>query len=137
MHIVYLKHITESGISIQTGNLFKLQTLQVNGFVLLTLHKKKLHKSSLIKIPILLLRSSSSVYGNRWTKDFNRGDAILNVNDISKYGKKLGQNVHEVVCPNGLHDLVLSNNDTRNFVYSTIFNWIKRHGFCHKSFRQS
>lgn len=99
--------------------------------------QKKLHKSSLIKIPILLLRSSSSVYGNRWTKDFNRGDAILNVNDISKYGKKLGQNVHEVVCPNGLHDLVLSNNDTRNFVYSTIFNWIKRHGFCHKSFRQS
>ena len=81
------------------------------------------------------MRSSTSVYGDRWTNDFNRGDAILNVNDISKYGKKLGQNVHEVVCPNGLHDLVLSNNDTRNFVYSSILNWIKRQDICSELFR--
>ena len=87
--------------------------------------QKKLHKSSSIKIPILLLRSSSSVYGNKWTEDFNRGDAILNVNDISKYGNKLGPNVHEIICKNGLHDLVLSNNPSRNFVYSSILNWIK------------
>ena len=73
----------------------------------------------------MLLRSSSSVYGNKWTEDFNRGDAILNVNDISKYGNKLGPNVHEIICKNGLHDLVLSNNPSRNFVYSSILNWIK------------
>lgn len=97
--------------------------------------QKELHKSSSIRIPILLLRSSASVYGDRWTNDFNRGDAILNVKDISKYGKKLGLNIYEVVCPNGLHDLVLSNNDTRNFVYSSILNWIKRQDICSELFR--
>lgn len=59
--------------------------------------QQMLHNNANINIPILLMRSDRSIYGEAWTPDFNRGDAVLNVDDISKYGRKLGSNVKEVV----------------------------------------
>ena len=78
-----------------------------------------------IKQPILLLHSDKSICGNVWSPEFNTGDSVLDVNDISQYGKKLGENVDEVIIEDGLHDLILSRKDVRQKTYKEIFNWLE------------
>lgn len=77
-----------------------------------------------IKIPILLMHSDKSIYGNKWDESFNCGDAVLNVQDISIIGKRIGYNITEAIVVDGLHDLTLSRKDVRNAVYCCIFRWI-------------
>lgn len=85
----------------------------------------KVHKGLDIPCPILLMHSDKSVYGDEWNEDFQRGDAVLNVEHIAKYGRTLGPDVTEVTVVDGLHDLVLSRSDVRNFVYAEIFAWLQ------------
>lgn len=77
-----------------------------------------------INIPILLMHSDKSIYGNQWNESFNCGDAVLNVQDISTIGKRIGYNITEAIVVDGLHDLILSREDVRNAVYCCIFRWI-------------
>lgn len=86
--------------------------------------QKHLQKGVNINIPILLMRSSKSVYGDSWNVEFNKGDCVLNVNEISTYGKRLGENVKELVVKEGLHDIMLSRKPVRYAVYTYIFNWL-------------
>ena len=44
--------------------------------------------------------------------------------DIEKYGKRLGPHVTEVVIPEGLHDLILSQKSAREKTYETMFEWL-------------
>lgn len=81
-----------------------------------------------IKIPILLLYSSKSVNGSEWAPEFNRGDAVLDVDDIKKYGRELGPNVTCVKVMEGMHDLVLSAPGIREPLYRYIFSWLTRKG---------
>lgn len=75
--------------------------------------------------PVLLLHSDKSVGGNSRTEEYNNGDAVLDVNDISKYGKHLSKaGVTEITEKGGLHDLVLSRPEVRNKVYDDIFHWL-------------
>ncbi len=83
-----------------------------------------LHRKANVKVPVLLMHSDKSVYGSDWTPEHNAGDGVLDVADISKYGKRLGANVTEVTVADGLHDLVLSRPDVRQSVYKTIFDWM-------------
>ncbi len=84
-----------------------------------------LHKHSNITVPILLMHSDRSV----GSKNVSSGDAVLNVNDISKWGRKLGPNVTEVTVPGGLHDLILSSPAIRKAVYNSIFKWLHNQGW--------
>lgn len=81
-----------------------------------------------ITVPILLMHSDKSVSGDKWTPDFDHADAVLNVDDISKYGRRLGYNVTEYTAPGGLHDLVLSEPKVRNAVYDEVFRFLHRQG---------
>ncbi len=83
-----------------------------------------LHRKANVKVPVLLMHSDKSVCGSDWTPEHNAGDGVLDVADISKYGKRLGANVTEVTIADGLHDLVLSRPDVRQSVYKTIFDWM-------------
>jgi len=85
--------------------------------------QQELHNHSDIKVPILLMHSSVSVDG----KHAPDGDAVLNVKDISRYGRRLGPDVTEVTIPAGLHDLVLSKPAIRAMVYASIFRWLDNH----------
>lgn len=91
----------------------------------ITLAQKALRKDSDIKCPVLLMHSDKSVYGNKWTVEHNRGDAVLNVDDIVKYGKTLGSDVTQITIPDGLHDLALSAPAVRHFYYTAIFAWLR------------
>lgn len=75
-----------------------------------------LHKHSDIRIPILLMHSSRSVSG----ADASKGDAVLNVDDIARWGRRLGPDVTEVTIDGGLHDLILSAPAPRDSAYKAI-----------------
>lgn len=83
--------------------------------------QKELQHHSSITVPILLMHSSASVDG----KHAADGDAVLNVKDISYWGRRLGINVKEVTVPGGLHDLILSKPAVRTAVYESIFKWLE------------
>lgn len=88
-----------------------------------------IHKKADVKVPILLMHSDNSVSGSCWSEAFNHGDAVLDVDDISKYGKRLGDDVTEVTVAGGLHDLILSKPEVRRFVYWRMFAWLESNGF--------
>lgn len=77
-----------------------------------------------INVPILLMHSERSVYGEKWNEDFMSGDAVLNVDDISRIGRTLGYSIREATVKGGLHDLVLSRQEIRNAVYDSMLRWI-------------
>ena len=85
--------------------------------------QKYLHKHSDITVPILLMHSDKSVD----SAHVSDGDAVLNVADISKWGRKLGPDVTEVTVTGGLHDLILSSPAIRETVYTDIFKWLDSH----------
>lgn len=70
--------------------------------------QRKLRQGRPIKVPVLLMRSDNTVRGDEWSEAFNRGDAVLDVDDISRYGRTLSPSVTEIVVKGGMHDLVLS-----------------------------
>ena len=86
--------------------------------------QKHLQKKANINIPILLMRSDKSIYGDSWNVEFHMGDCVLDVNDISVYGRRLGKNVKELIVKYGLHDIMLSCEPIRYAVYNYIFNWL-------------
>ncbi|MDE5642796.1 MAG: alpha/beta hydrolase [Muribaculaceae bacterium] len=79
-----------------------------------------------ISIPILLLHSDNSVYGDKWDDSFLHGDAVLNVEHIARFGRELGSDVTEIAIPGGLHDLALSAEPAREAFYDAIFTWLRK-----------
>ena len=85
----------------------------------------QVHKGLHIPCPILLMYSSQSVQGDKWTPQHQSGDAVLDVKDIARYGRTLGPRVTEFEVQEGLHDLVLSKPAARQSVYTEIFRWLR------------
>lgn len=75
-----------------------------------------------IDIPILLMHSDTTVTSG------NRGDAVLDVEDISRYGRGLGAEVTEITVRGGLHDLALSEKYIRDAMFDYLFAWLERIG---------
>lgn len=94
------------------------------------IHKghKMVKKGLDIPVPILVMHSDKSVYGDEWSEDFTKSDAVLDVNDIHKYAPNLGEDVTIMIIQDGIHDLVLSRNEVRKEVYKTIFDWLEAKG---------
>ncbi len=79
-----------------------------------------------IKCPILVLYSDKSVKGGKWSDDYLCGDSVLDVEDIDKYSDSLGDSVTEVVIPNALHDVVLSNKTAREEAFTAMFDFLEK-----------
>lgn len=86
--------------------------------------QKKIHKGLNLPVPVLVLHSDKSAYDPKDWKTYTNADAVLDVNDIAKYGKKLGKEANVRTIPNGLHDLVLSNRASRDSTYRAFFNFL-------------
>lgn len=91
----------------------------------ITKAQQSLRKDSDIRVPVLLLHSDKSVYGDKWDENHQSGDAVLNVQHISEYGRNLGRMVTEDTVPDGLHDLALSSKKAREVFYNDIFKWLE------------
>lgn len=85
--------------------------------------QKQLRRQS-VKVPALLMHSSCSVKKGVSKKSYFHADAILDVETISYYGTRLGNDVTEVTFQDGLHDLVLSKKIIREQVYETMLSWL-------------
>ncbi|MFR6031014.1 MAG: alpha/beta hydrolase [Barnesiella intestinihominis] len=88
----------------------------------------QIHKGLHIPCPVLLMYSSQSVDGNKWTPQHQSGDAVLDVKDIARYGRMLGPKVTEFEVQEGMHDLVLSKPSARQAAYSEMFRWLRSNG---------
>lgn len=77
-----------------------------------------------IKVPILLMHSDRSVAKDG--SDADCTDAVLDVADISRYGRRLGIDVDEFTMRGGLHDLMLSAPRVREALYDSLFAWLAR-----------
>lgn len=77
-----------------------------------------------IQIPVLLTMSEQSISGDQWTPEFNKADAVLDVNDIQRYGSTLSRDLKSLKFSGGLHDLALSSCPTRCMYYKNIFSWL-------------
>ena len=75
-----------------------------------------------IKIPILCLYSSKNVINN----SIEKGDDILNINDISKYVDNLGKNVTEVIIVNAVHDIFTSDKKPLDFAIKILLEWLDK-----------
>ncbi len=110
----------------QDWKVFHPEKIQASWARAISNGQKELKKGGNINVPILLMHSSGSVSGDKWTPDFQKNDAVLNVDDISRIGRKLGRNVTEDTIPDGLHDLMLSAKPAREKAYNDIFNWLDK-----------
>lgn len=81
-----------------------------------------------ITVPVLLLHSDESVKKGDPKEKYNRADAILDVESISKYGNRLGDNITEVSFAGGLHDIALSKKHIRKDMYRIMADWLKSNG---------
>ena len=81
-----------------------------------------------IKIPILLMHSDRSYKKGDDDTQYAVTDAVLDVDDISKYGHRLGWDITEIKVNGGMHDLVLSKKNVREALYDYIFKWLDRQG---------
>lgn len=79
---------------------------------------------SRIEVPVLLLLSDRSFHKGMAESMRDSTDDVLDVRDISRYGRELGPDVTEVVIPGGVHDLVRSTPQAREAAYRAIFNFL-------------
>lgn len=92
--------------------------------------QQTIQKKSDLACPILVLSSDKSFPETyEWNDAYFSSDIVLDVQDIQKYGKKLGENVTCDTIPNGMHDLILSQKEARDRTYLSIFDWLKRYSF--------
>lgn len=78
-----------------------------------------------VNVPVLLMHSAESVKKGDPKEKYFRADAILDVETISRYGKRLSSDVTEVTFQGGLHDLALSKEAIRRDMYRTMLDWLK------------
>ncbi|MBP3349625.1 MAG: alpha/beta hydrolase [Bacteroidaceae bacterium] len=83
-----------------------------------------IHSMTGLPCPVLLMHSDKTITDPEWTPDYQRGDAVLNVEHIARYGTKIGDDVTEVTIVDGLHDLILSRPDVREQAYRAIYDWL-------------
>ena len=102
---------------------------KVNLGFLRAIHKaqKNIKNGLVIDVPILVLHSNTSTYGNHWSEKFKIGDAVLNVDHIRNYANKIKGEVTICEIENGIHDLFLSKEPVREKVYQKVYDWINGH----------
>ncbi len=74
--------------------------------------------------PILVMHSGCSERSDECVETYSRCDGVLDVEDIDRYGRKLGRNVQMQVIENGLHDLYLSHEPARGNAYQATFQFL-------------
>lgn len=92
--------------------------------------QQSIQKGANLKCPVLILSSDKSFPETKeWNNEYLSSDIVLNVNDIQKYGQRLGDYVTRDTIPNGIHDLILSKKEPRVQTYQTVFNWLEKYLF--------
>ena len=87
--------------------------------------QQDIQESCTIQCPILLLSSTRSYPETaEWHDEYMFSDIVLSVDDIQKFGKRLGPNVTARQIEGGIHDLILSPKPARDHTYQILFGWL-------------
>lgn len=90
--------------------------------------QKTVQKGIDLACPILVMSSDKSFpETDTWKDEYLSSDIVLDVDDIQKYGQKLGRQVTCDTIQGGMHDLLLSPQAAREQTYQTMFEWISKH----------
>jgi len=110
---------------------FNLDWKPIKGFptyfkwvVAISRAQKKLEKSN-IKIPTLIMHSSGSFKTSKYSKEAMSNDLVLNIEDIKRVGKKLGDSVTLMKIDNSQHDIFLSPKAVREVGFDKMFAWLE------------
>lgn len=88
---------------------------------------RTVQKGLRLECPVLVMSSNQSYpETSEWHAQYMTSDIVLDVHDIQKYGKRLGEYVTRDTIGNGMHDLILSDRPSRDHAYRTVFDWIGR-----------
>lgn len=86
-------------------------------------------RQSNIQVPILIMHSSKSIKIKRYSKKAMTHDIVLDIEDIKKVGKKLGNKVKLVEIQNAQHDIFLSPKPVRENGFDKMFAWLSNNEF--------
>jgi len=87
---------------------------------------KRVQQGLNMQSPILVMHSDKSIRSRRWSDAFLISDAVLNVEDMRRYGPGLGKQTTLVAIQDGMHDLVLSRPAVRAQVFARLFRWLNK-----------
>lgn len=83
-------------------------------------------KGLLLECPVLVLSSDRSFpETEEWHPEYRVSDIVLDVSDIQKYGARLGNHVTLDTITGGMHDLILSEQESRDRTYAVVFDWLQ------------
>lgn len=87
--------------------------------------QKRLQQDGLhVQAPVLLLHSDASAHPSKWQENSMRADTVLNVEDMKRFGPRIGDNVTLVEIPGGMHDLFLSAQPVRELALQVTLDWL-------------
>ncbi|MEB3984013.1 alpha/beta hydrolase [Mycobacterium sp. 663a-19] len=87
----------------------------------------RLHRGLDVGVPNLILRSDHSVRESDDPESMQRGDAVLDVNQIARWAGCIGNRSTIVPVPDAKHDVFLSLPEPRRFAYRQLDLWLDRY----------
>tara|TARA_R110000868_G_scaffold37111_10_gene131549 strand:+ start:36723 stop:37643 length:921 start_codon:yes stop_codon:yes gene_type:complete len=88
--------------------------------------QKKLAHSN-ITAPILLMHSSGSKKLIAFSEEATLNDLVLDIEDMKRVGKNLGNEVSFVQINHAMHDIFLSSKKVRDAAFKKMFEWLDDH----------
>ncbi|MBA9004046.1 MULTISPECIES: alpha/beta hydrolase [Thermomonospora] len=85
----------------------------------------RVHAGLEIDVPVLVMASTRSARGRAAAEAVSVADVVLDVDHIVRWAPKLGPHVTLVRIKDGVHDLVLSNKEARDQVFTELDRWIR------------
>lgn len=87
----------------------------------------KLHRGLHLRMPILVMHSDRSLLGlKRWEPAAQSADCVLDVEQMTQWAPKLGDDVTDVTIPGGLHDLFLSERPVRERAFAEMDSFLEQ-----------
>jgi alpha-beta hydrolase superfamily lysophospholipase len=84
----------------------------------------RLHRGLDVGVPNLILRSDHSIPGSSDVATAQRGDIVLDVKQIARWGGCMGNRTNVVPIPDAKHDVFLSVNEPRQRAYRELGAWL-------------
>ena len=87
----------------------------------------RLHRGLDVGVPNLILRSDHTVAETAGPVALQRGDAVLDVNQIARWAGCIGNRTTIVPVPDAKHDVFLSLSQPRQLAYRQLNHWLDEH----------
>ncbi len=90
-----------------------------------TMAQKKVRERTIETIPCVIFHSDKSCLATTWDDHMLRSDAVLNVEDIDFFGRKIYPNADIVEIKNAIPDVALSADEVIEAYFTNISTWLK------------